>query len=78
VTIKSGQDPDPDPHHEVKSCIRIRRLLKFFHPIPNRVGKNPKPAQWGFFGFFGFFGVFILIFAQKREFLGFFQFQEYF
>ncbi len=41
------------------------------------------PAQWVFwviwffFGFFGFFG-FFYIFAQKREFLGFFQFQEYF
>jgi hypothetical protein len=32
---------------------------------------------WGFFGFFVFFCVFY-IFAQKREFLGFFQFQEYF
>jgi hypothetical protein len=57
-----------------------------------RVGKNQgfkkKPAQWGFLGFFlfffGFFWVFWVfwvsknIFAQKREFLGFFQFQEYF
>ncbi len=45
---------------------------------------------WFFFGFFGVFGVFLgfsgffgvfwffNIFAQKREFLGFFQFQEYF
>jgi hypothetical protein len=34
---------------------------------------------WGFFGFFGgFFGFFYYIFAQKREFLWFFQFQEYF
>jgi hypothetical protein len=32
----------------------------------------------GFLGFFWFFGFFfIYIFAQKREFLGFFQFQEY-
>jgi hypothetical protein len=29
-------------------------------------------------GFFGFFLVFLNIFAQKREILGFFQFQEYF
>jgi hypothetical protein len=47
------------------------------------------PAQWGFLVFFGFFGFFLVfgflgffgffhIFAQKREFLGFFQFQEYF
>jgi hypothetical protein len=33
------------------------------------------PAQWAFLGFFGFVG-FFYIFAQKREFLGFFQFQE--
>jgi hypothetical protein len=44
-----------------------------------RVGKNPvfyikKPAQWVFFFLVGVFD----IFAQKREFLGFFQFQEYF
>jgi hypothetical protein len=31
-------------------------------------------AGLDFLGFFGFF----YIFAQKREFLGFFQFQEYF
>jgi hypothetical protein len=47
-----------------------------------RVGKNPglkkKPAQWvfWFFGFLFFFGFFYTI-AQKREFLGFLQFQEY-
>jgi hypothetical protein len=51
----------------------------------NRVGKNPglkkKPASGffgGFLGFFWFFGVIFYVFAQKREFLGFFQFQEYF
>jgi hypothetical protein len=52
-------------------------------PLPKKCyyqqgGKNPglkkKPAQWFFFGFFGFF----YVFAQKREFLGFFQFQNYF
>jgi hypothetical protein len=44
-----------------------------------------KPAQWLFLGFLGFFGVFFFcffcffyIFAQKRKFFGFFQFQEYF
>ncbi len=37
-----------------------------------RVKKKTSPV--GFFGFFGFF----YIFAQKREFLGIFQFQEYF
>jgi hypothetical protein len=51
--------------------------------------KNPgfllrNPAQWllfffflGIFRFFGFLWLFN-IFAQKREFLGFFHFQEYF
>ncbi len=48
-----------------------------------RVGKNPgfyikkKTSPVVFFGFFGFFWVFYVC-AQKREFLGFFQFQEYF
>jgi hypothetical protein len=46
-----------------------------------RVGKNP--AQWVFLGFLFFFVFlwffgFFYIFAQKKEFLGFFQFQEYF
>jgi hypothetical protein len=36
-----------------------------------------KPSPVGFFGFFGFSWVFYIL-AQKREFLGFFQFQEYF
>jgi hypothetical protein len=43
--------------------------------IPAFLKKNP--AQWVFLWFLGFFG-FFYIFAQKREFLGFFQFQEYF
>jgi hypothetical protein len=40
--------------------------------------KQTRPV--GFLGFFrGFcFFLFFYIFAQKREFLGFFQFQEYF
>ncbi len=46
------------------------------------VGKNPvkkKPSPVGFFEvFWGFFVFFLYIFAQKREFFGFFQFQEYF
>jgi hypothetical protein len=33
---------------------------------------------WGFFGVFWFLLGFFYIFAQKREFLGFFQFQKYF
>ncbi len=48
-------------------------------PDTGRVEK--KPAQWVFGSFFwvswGFLG-FFYIFAQKREFLGFFQFPEYF
>ncbi len=32
----------------------------------------------GFLGFLFFLFFYILVFAQKREFLGFFQFQEYF
>ena len=52
-------------------------------PLPGvRVGKNTffltSPVVFfGFFGFFDFFG-FFYIFAQKREFLRVFQFQEYF
>ncbi len=55
-------------------------------PAP-RVGKNPvflykKKQPSGFFGFFRVFsvlsGFYIYIFARKREFLGYFQFQEYF
>jgi hypothetical protein len=46
------------------------------------VGKNPvkkkNPAQWVFLRFFGFFLVFFYIYSPRREFLGFFQFQEYF
>jgi cation transporter-like permease len=39
-----------------------------------------KPSPVGFFGYFGFFLVFwfFYIFAQKKEFLGFFQLQEHF
>jgi hypothetical protein len=53
----------------------------------SRVGKNPgflikKTRPVGFFVFLGFlfflFFGFFYIFAQKREFLGFFKFQEYF
>ncbi len=39
---------------------------------------SPVGFFFGFLVFFGFFGVFKYIFDQKREFLGFFQFQEYF
>jgi hypothetical protein len=47
---------------------------------PGFLKKKTQPS--GFFGFFGFFwgflGFFFYIFAQKRDFLGVFQFQEYF
>jgi hypothetical protein len=51
---------------------------------PGFLKKNPgfkkKTPPVGFFGFFlggfGVFWVFLNIFAQKRQFLGFFQFQE--
>jgi hypothetical protein len=51
--------------------------------LPGRIGKNPgfskKPSLVIFFWFFFFFFFwFFYIFAQKREFLGFCQFQEYF
>jgi hypothetical protein len=56
--------------------------------VTDRVGKNPGLKKktspggflgfWGFLGFFWVFWVFLIPFAQKREFLGFFQFQEYF
>jgi hypothetical protein len=41
---------------------------------------KPSPVIFGFFWVFCVFWGFVvfLIFAQKREFLGFFQFQEYF
>jgi hypothetical protein len=38
--------------------------------------KKNQPSGF-FLGFFGFSG-FLNIFAEKKEFLGFFQFQEYF
>jgi hypothetical protein len=44
----------------------------FFHHFKAGLEKT-QPS-----GFLGFFGFFIYIFAQKREFLGFFQFQEHF
>jgi hypothetical protein len=59
-------------------------------PRPNRLTLPPrqdwkkpgflsqKPAQWVFLGFFFCFFLVFFIFAQKREFLGFFQFLEYF
>ncbi len=46
--------------------------------VRGRVGNFvTKPSPVGFVGFFWVFWGFLYIFAQKREFLGFFQFQEY-
>jgi WD40 repeat protein len=45
--------------------------------LEKKPGFKKKTSPVGFFVFFGFFG-FFYIFAQKREFLGFFHFQEYF
>jgi hypothetical protein len=40
--------------------------------------KKKKTSPVGFFWYFWVFWFFFYIFAQKREFLGFFQYQEYF
>jgi hypothetical protein len=42
-----------------------------------QAGLEKNPAQWFFLFFWGVFRAFY-IFTQKREFLGFSQFQEYF
>jgi hypothetical protein len=83
----------PGGLHAAPAEQQPRHLPVLSHPshhLPapgGRVGKNPffyKPSPADFLGFFlvfwffGFFFVFLYIFAQKREFLGFFQFQEYF
>jgi hypothetical protein len=57
---------------------RARHRLR--RDVQGRVGKNPglkknTPTQWFFWFFLGFFG-FFYIFAQKREFLGFFSFKN--
>jgi hypothetical protein len=76
--------PAPDLKIAAIACGLHHTLLL---TTTGRVGKNPvffNPAQWVclvFFWFcwvFCFFWGFLNIFAQKREFLGFFQFQEYF
>ncbi len=84
---RSGSSPLPAPTRlcAPEAASRPRPPL---HPPPQQDWKKPGFKKnrlvgffVGFFGFFGFFWVFLsffYIFAQKREFLGFFQFQEYF
>jgi hypothetical protein len=67
------------PHWAVAAELQLRRPVP---PAAGRIAKNSglkKNQPSGFFGFFGFFFCFFFntVFAQKREFLGFFQFQEY-
>jgi hypothetical protein len=72
-------EAQPQASHRVSAHGDAVRL----HGVPLQAGLEKKPAEcfffffFGFFGFYGFFG-FFYIFAQKRKFLGFFQFQEYF
>jgi hypothetical protein len=56
-----------------QKCTKIRSFCS--RCIIIRVGKIPGLKKTSPVGFFG---VFFYIFAQKREFLGFFHFQEYF
>jgi hypothetical protein len=72
---KSGQ-PVFGPRHLVDVVVVTGRVF-------SEAGLD-KTQPSGFFwvflvflGFFGFFGFFYIL-AQKREFLGFFQFHEYF
>ncbi len=77
--------PNPDDINfgeEIAGKINKPALLREAGLEKTRVLKKTSPVGFlGFLGFFGFFLVFFVffyIFAQKREFLGFFQFQEYF
>jgi hypothetical protein len=71
--------PNPDDINfgeEIAGKINKPALLREAGLEKTRVLKK-NPAQWVFWVFLFFF-VFFYIFAQKREFLEFFQFQEYF
>ncbi len=86
--------PNPDDINfgeEIAGKISKPALLREAGLEKTRVLKKTSPVGFfgflgfffffwffGFFGFFKVFGFFFYIFAQKREFLGFFQFQEYF
>jgi hypothetical protein len=77
--------PNPDDINfgeEIAGKINKPALLREAGLEKTRVFlKKPSPVGFFFFGFFGFFWgffFFFYIFAQERELLGFFQFQEYF
>jgi hypothetical protein len=58
------------------SNVMLRFMVQALQDPPLcRVGKNPDKKKTSPVGIFF---VFFYIFAQNREFLGFFQFQEYF
>jgi hypothetical protein len=70
--------PDEKQKEKLLSAYKTHKGAPCLFVHPNRQGwKKPGfffyPAEWFFLGFW----VFLYIYAQKREFLGFFQFQEY-
>jgi hypothetical protein len=84
-------EPQPDPERGRDPCAGGPGAAAGLHGgrAPGLPGKLEKtrvffnPAHWVFWvfrvflGYLGFFCFLKNIFAQKREFLGFFQFQEY-
>ncbi len=81
----AGRHHEGDAHQLEQGLALLHVLLPHLDAgLEKTRVKKKKTAQWvyflcflGFFSFFCFF-LFFYIFAQKREFLGFFQFQEYF
>jgi hypothetical protein len=67
-------------HLRKQDRLAITKLLAKLTKMSLRQGwkkpglKKKKPTPWVFLGFLGFF----YIYAQKREFIGFLQFREYF
>jgi hypothetical protein len=73
--------------HTGSQLVHILQLVVKHHKAGlEKPGFEKKTAQWVFFGgvfwvfcfFLWFFWFFFNIFVQKREFLGFYPFQEYF
>jgi chromosome segregation ATPase len=66
--------------HNIGRCnfIALDKTTRFQAGLEKTRVFKKKPAQWVFFVFFVFFCFFIYICPEKREFLGFFQFQKYF